>query len=585
MTDTNDQKYLLQQNPWYQASAGSAIVSGVFAGIVLTLLLIQTYHIRWTDPKQTDKLAALRKSYQSGPADEILAEEIRQKDTRQRRAQYARLQFVHRGSVLFVFWLAAFVGSLTWMRSFRQKLPHPVRQTDLSIRQIQFADRSRLAVAMALTLLGGGGLFVALRPGQPPTSGAAEQEFATGQAEDRPVFASWEQMKQNWPVFRGPEGSGVCPFEKIPTQWDGPSGQNIRWKTAVPLSGHNSPIVWDKRVFLTGASEKKQQIFCFDADNGSLLWNGDVPVSTDPQRKEMSILEETGYAASTAATNGAYVAAIFADGQVGCFDLTGKRQWVCSLGVPASAYGYAASLTVYEDRLIIQMDQDYEPGASKLIALDITSGKTLWQTERPVPNSWSSPTVVQLNGRAQILASGSPWVIGYDPADGKELWRVECLGGDVAPTQVVSQGKVFAVEPYTHLVAIDPAAPSEEGTPGRLLWAAEGSIPDISSPIVSEQLVWTLDTGGTLGCYDIRDGSKVYAQDLDAMFQASGSLVDQILYLQSTKGKMILLKAGSVFEKVAENELGEEIFASAAFAPGRIYLRGTHHLYCIETKL
>ena len=109
MTDTNDQKYLLQQNPWYQASAGSAIVSGVFAGIVLTLLLIQTYHIRWTDPKQTTNWPPA-KSYQSGRR---MKSWLNPPEGYPTAAQYARLQFVHRGSVLFVFWLAAFVGSLT----------------------------------------------------------------------------------------------------------------------------------------------------------------------------------------------------------------------------------------------------------------------------------------------------------------------------------------------------------------------------------------------------------------------------------------------------------------------------------------
>jgi outer membrane protein assembly factor BamB len=298
----------------------------------------------------------------------------------------------------------------------------------------------------------------------------------------------------------------------------------------------------------------------------------------------MSIMEETGYAASTAATNGVYIAAIFADGQTGCFDLEGSQIWIRSLGIPASAYGYASSLTVYEDRLIIQMDQDYEPGRSKLIALDMKTGKTLWETDRPVPNSWTSPTVVQMGGRMQILTSGSPWVMGYDPADGKELWRVECLGGDVAPTQVAAEGKVFAVEPYSKLVAIDPAATADGGTAGRVVWTAEGSIPDICSPITNGQLVWTLDTGGTLGCYDVRDGSKVYAQNLEAMFQASPSLAGDTLYLLSTKGKMVILKAGRTVEKMRENELGEATYASPAFGSGRIYLRGIRHLYCIETK-
>jgi hypothetical protein len=256
MIQTSEQKFLLQQNPWYQAAVGSMIVSAVFAVIILTLLLVHTYHIKVTDPKRAEKLAALRKSYQSGPADETAVEEIRRMDTRQRRTQFARVQFVRRGVVLFVVWLAVFVGSLTWMGSFQPVLPHPGPQGDLTVGQVQGASRSRMALTVILVLLGGGGLFLALRPGEPPAPGTAVEEPAPGPKEVKPAFASWEQTKENWPVFRGAEGGGICPFEKIPTEWDGPSGKNIRWKTSVPLPGHNSPIVWGNRIFLTGPQRK-----------------------------------------------------------------------------------------------------------------------------------------------------------------------------------------------------------------------------------------------------------------------------------------------------------------------------------------
>lgn len=584
MSESSEQRFLLQQNPWYQAAVGSVIVSAVFVVIIFVLLLVQTYHTKVTDPKRADKLAALRQSYQSGPADEAQAQEIRTMDARQRRAQHARMQFVQRGVVLFVGSLAVFVGSLCWVRSFRTEVPHPQAEGDLSARQVQLAWQARMAVTVVLVLLGGAGLFLTMRSSEPPSSETTGEISAAEEAKALPVFASWEQMNQNWPAFRGPEGGGLCPFENIPTEWDGSSGKNIRWKTAVPLPGHNSPILWENRVFLTGASEDKHQVYCFDADSGTLLWAGDVPISTDPEREDMNIMEDTGYAASTAATNGASVAAIFADGQAGCFDLEGRQQWVRSMGIPHSAYGYASSLAAWEDRLIIQMDQDYEPGTSKLIALDMATGKTLWQTDRPVPNSWTSPTVVSLGGRMQILTSGSPWVIGYDPENGQELWRVECLSGDVAPTQIAANGKVFAVEPYTNLIAIDPAVSSADGTAGSILWKAEGSMPDICSPISDGRLVWTLDTEGVLGCYDILDGSRVYTEDLDGVFQASPSLAGGTLYVLTTKGKMMLLKADRTFEKRSEQELGEEIYASPAFAPGRIYLRGIHHLYCIQTQ-
>ncbi len=579
MPDSTEQKFLLRQNPWYQAAVGSAIVSAVFVGVIAVLLAVQTYHLKGTDSRRTAKLEMLRRQYQSAPADEALAGEIRDFDARLRRDQFARLQFVKRGVVLLTASLAVLVGTLYWLGSFARRLPHPEPPGDLSPQQVARAMQTRTAVTLTLVIMGAAGLYMAMRTSEPPAAAPAAEEAAAAQepAAPPPAFASWQQMQRNWPVFRGPEGAGICRFEKIPTEWDGPSGKNIRWKTAIPLPGHNSPIVWEDRIFLTGASEDSRQVYCFDADTGSLLWTGTVPISSSPDREDMYIMEDTGYAASTAAVNGAYVAAIFADGQVGCFDLEGRRQWVRSLGVPNSAYGYASSLAAWEDKLIIQFDQDYEPGRSKLMALDFAAGTTVWQTDRPVPNSWTTPTVVRLGDRMQILTSGSPWVIGYDPANGSELWRVECLGGDVAPTQIVAGGRVLVIEPYTKLAAVDPAA-------GQVLWEAGGSLPDICSPLSDGRLVWTLSSEGTLSGYDIIDGSRLYAEELDGFFMASPSLIGDMLMLVGMKGRTLWIRAGRAFEMISECELGEEIFASPAFHPGRIYLRGTNHLYCIESQ-
>jgi outer membrane protein assembly factor BamB len=103
-----------------------------------------------------------------------------------------------------------------------------------------------------------------------------------------------DQMEAQWPTFRGPGGLGVCRFGAIPTEWDAASGKNILWKTPVPLEGNSSPVVWDKRIFVTGAAEDRQTIFCYDAETGKLLWSGDVAVSDDPARAELSIMEDTG---------------------------------------------------------------------------------------------------------------------------------------------------------------------------------------------------------------------------------------------------------------------------------------------------
>jgi outer membrane protein assembly factor BamB len=582
MNSRTESKYLLPQNPHYQAAVSSLIVSAVFWVLTGFLLAVQFYHLKVTDERRSRKLEALRHVFQTSGPDEALTEEIRQLDARFRRDHLARLQFLHRGSGLFILFGAVLIATILWVRSFHKPLPHPGPLDDRTALAVQTARKARWAVSAVLVCLGSGALFWSF---QSSSTSQPRDGQAQGTSEPSPAFASWEEMKLNWSVFRGPQGAGICPFDNIPTEWDGTSGKNIRWKVPVELPGHNSPIVWGDRIFLTGADANRQVVYCFRADDGALLWTGQVPLAPADQREEMTIMEDTGYAASTAAVNGVFVAAIFADGQAACFDFDGRNRWVRSLGVPASAYGYASSLTVFENRLIIQLDQDYEPGRSKLMALDIETGKTLWEHPRPVPNSWTSPTVVELAGRMQILTSGSPWVIAYDASDGSELWRLDCLSGDVAPTQIAAAGLVVVVEPYTAVKAVRPPQPDSQTQEAQLLWSTEGSIPDICSPVSDGHLVWTLDTEGTLECFDLQDGSRLYSQDLQAMFQASPSLANGTLYLLSTKGRMMLVKASKTFEQIGQNELPEETFtASPAFGPGRIYLRGSRHLYCIENQ-
>ena len=125
-----------------------------------------------------------------------------------------------------------------------------------------------------------------------------------------------------------------------------------------------------------------------------------------------------------------------------------------------------------------------------------------------VPNSWTSPTVVQVGDSPQILTSGSPWVIAYDPSDGRELYRATCLGGDVAPTQIFADGKILAIEPYNSIVAIRTDQADGDITNTHLAWRSSGDMPDICSPVSNGSLVWTLSTSGSLTAFNVTDGNE-----------------------------------------------------------------------------
>jgi outer membrane protein assembly factor BamB len=338
-------------------------------------------------------------------------------------------------------------------------------------------------------------------------------------------------------------------------------------------------------VFLSGGDPNGLQVYCFDAASGALLWTGDVTRAVPKEGEEpFEPMEDTGFCASTVATNGRHVCAIFATGDVGCFDFNGRKIWEKSLGLPDSSYSYASSLAMYRNLLLIQYDQGgIEDGLSALMALDTFSGNVIWQTKRPVGNSWSSPVAVSIGDQVQVITCADPWVIAYEPAKGTELWRAKCLAGDIAPSPIYSNGLVFAIEPYSKMVAIR-AGGQGDVTKTHIAWSMEDGGPDICSPLSNGEVVFLLATEGLLSCYNASDGKKLWEHDFLEYFYASPSLVGDKVYLLSEKGAMFIIQAGSEYKQLAKCALGEECHASPAFADGRIFIRGVQNLYCIGNR-
>ena len=171
----------------------------------------------------------------------------------------------------------------------------------------------------------------------------------------------------------------------------------------------------------------------------------------------------------------------------------------------------------------MQYDQgDAEDGKSELIALDIASGAIVWQTQRPVANSWSSPVVVRIEGRDTIVTSADPWVIAYDPVAGTELWRAECLEGDGAPSATYAAGRVIAGNTGSIMAAIRPDGTGNVTKNKKILmWEFEDDIPDICTPVGDDKYVYMVTSDGLITCLDVRTGKKVYDKDLEMSIVAS----------------------------------------------------------------
>jgi outer membrane protein assembly factor BamB len=284
------------------------------------------------------------------------------------------------------------------------------------------------------------------------------------------------------------------------------------------------------------------------------------------------------------ATDGRRVFAIFANGDLAAFDFEGKIAWSKSLGLPDSHYGYSSSLAMYKNLLLVQYDQGFDKDpASKILAFDSASGEIAWQTERKVPNSWASPIVIRAGERDQVVTVANPWVIAYHPADGKELWRANCLRGDIGPSPAFAANKIFVANDGAKLSAIP--ADSEGDVSKKILWQGEDGMPDTCSVLANEQFVLLFDSGATLNCYDAEKGDLLWDESFDDPACSSPSFVGKRVYIFATKGKCLVVEpTKEKCERIAENDLGEECVSSPAFQNGCFYLRAKDHLFCIGEK-
>lgn len=564
-------QYVKATISWYHCAVATAVLSAVFSIVVLAFLLLNFGRSRMVGTAEETELENLRSEIRNKPDDEQLLSRIRQFDLQFRAQRIRALDRSLKGSYLLLSGVVVFIISLRSAIEFKKKPPAPQSGIDQLKEQATNAKFARWAVTGGLAVLALGSLFMATR---------SRIDFAKSGAAGTNVY-TMDDIAKNWASFRGSNGAGVSSYTNVPSRWNGKASEGILWKTRIPLPGNNSPVVWGDRVFLSGADPNNRQVFCFDTSTGGLLWKGDVLGLTKSNEEPLEMMKETGYAAPTVATNGRHVCAIFPTGDIGCFDFKGRKVWEVNMGRPDSSYGYASSLAMYKNLLLIQYDQGgVEDEKSKLIALDGFSGRIVWQTKRPVGNSWSSPIVASIGEQFQVITCADPWVIGYNPADGAELWRANCLSGDIAPSPVYANGLVFVIEPYSKLVAIKPDGKGDV-TKTHIAWINEEGGPDICSPVSNGEYVFLLATEGLLVCYNVSDGKKLWEKDLQEYFLASPSLVGNNLYLLSEKGVMFIAEAGSEYKEIAKCELGEKCHASPAFTDGRIYIRGIENLYCI----
>lgn len=583
---------------WSTACLRIAAVAGAFTLVLGALLLFNSTRLYTTDDGkvrlvEANELLPLKSILRHDPKNEQLKEQIRLRDQQLRTEYFRREQLASRGGWLLVAGAIVFIATLQLgLHLRRPRFPMPTLSPTPPDPAKAAAISGR---AVAGTILALAGLSTALVIGvtprwEKPVSEPSPDQKSTikiqkSDSPDPDWFPTPEEIKANWPRFRGPGGLATATIPDLPPSWNGESGENILWKSEVPLPGENSPLVWGDHLYLTGATDKKREIYCLDTKDGKLLWTTPISTPQGSAAEAPEILDETGFAASTAVTDGRRVFAIFANGDVGGVAADGTLLWTRHLGVPDNIYGHATSLIMWHNRVIIVYDQgDGEKPLSKILALDAATGKDAWSTPRPVPNSWVTPIIIEVDGKPQIITGADPWVIAYKPEDGTEIWRAKLLSGDVAPSPAFAGGLLFFANDGAYAATIRPDGTGDV-TETHVVWQwDDGDLPDMCSLLGDGERFYLL-VFGRLHAFEATTGKYLWEHDLETEVQASPSLINGQIWILTDEGETIIGNAtNDGFKETARHPIGEHCGASHAFAPGRVYIRSREHIFCIGNK-
>jgi outer membrane protein assembly factor BamB len=552
---------------YYHGAKGVAMGAAVFSFVLCILIIINYFQVHAVDPLNSRVLNRLMEKLEENPGDQVIKDEIRALDLLARKAYFTSQWQLRTGGFMLLGGIIVLLIALKIMGSLRQVLPKPGKNPAPDGWWIAPA-RARKWIAISGTFLLVFTLVLALL-----THSQLIRDDLFAQSPKAPTA---EDFYKNWPNFRGPGGNGTAATDKAPVSWDGKSGEGIKWKVEVPMQGFSSPVVWEDHIFLTGADEKKREVYCFDAGTGRLIWQREVTDIPGGTKDAPQVHDDTGYAASSTATNGRYVYAIFATGDLVCFDIKGNRIWAQSMGLPDNHYGHASSLMVYENLLIVQYDQNEN---ARLLALEVSTGDTVWRVQRS-KISWSSPICVNTGSRLELILTNSESVDSYDPITGVKLWGEKCLGGEMGPSAAFADGMVFAANDYAAAVGIrigqkqgDPAA--------KVVWKWDENLPDTASPVATDKYVFLATSTAFIICLDAKTGKMLWEQEFSDGFYASPILVGDRVYALDLQGVMHIFKADKAYQSIAESKLGEPSSCTPAILDGRMFVRGDKYLYSI----
>jgi outer membrane protein assembly factor BamB len=449
---------------------------------------------------------------------------------------------------------------------------------------------------------------------------------------------------QNWPQWRGPLQNGVAPSADPPVSWS--ETNNIKWKVKIPGGGSATPIIWDNLVFVQtaiptgkkveaappsspagdapappaggppppprdgtngapprppggpgggrgrgGFGQKPTEFYqfsvlCLDRQTGKVLWQR---VAREEVPHEGVMQNEGTYASPSGLTDGKRLYAYFGSRGLYCYDMSGNLQWNQDLGKMriAMTFGEGSSPALYQDSLIINWDNE---NGSFITALDKNTGKTLWKESRDEHTAWSTPIVVEYDGKPQIITTATGKIRSYDPATGKIIWECGGLTRNVIPSPVADSSMVYCMSGFmgNSLLAIRLGRTGDLTDTDAIAWTHKKSTPYVPSPLLyGDKLYFYANNNAVLSCLNTKSGEPLFdAERVEGLSNVYASPVGASghIYLAGRNGTTVILKESDKFEVLATNQLDEKFDASPAAVGKELFLRGRQSLYCIAEK-
>jgi outer membrane protein assembly factor BamB len=556
-------KWQISDQTIYGIARGVFIVAASFSLIVCILMLANYLQSKALDPINNQPLETLLKKLEEDAGNVELREQIRAIDLISRKAIFVNQWQLKTGAYLLLGGVIVLLIALKTMDSMQQKLPLPEGVLDEQHSWFASTKARQWIAGLGMFLFGTALIFAML----------SYNELSGYDADMPDAESTPEDFLRNWSNFRGPGGNGVAQSENPPVSWNNESGEGIKWKVSVPKPGFNSPIVWEDRVFLSGGDKESLEVYCFDTESGTLLWRKPLNNPDSNSSKGFKPFQDTGYAAPTMTTNGRYVYAIFATGQLACFDFSGNQIWIQDLGIPDNHYGHSSSLLAYENLLIVQYDQSTD---ARLLALDAVTGNTVWRVNRDII-SWSSPICVNTGNQMELIVTNSEFVHSYDPITGVKLWEIKCLSGEHGPSPAFADGMVVVANEYSSATGIRLG---EEGA--EAVWEYVFELPDASSPLATDKYVFLPTSYGIIACLDAKTGEALWDHKFDNGFYASPILAGNLVYALDFAGIMHIFEADKKFKSIGSYAVGEKSNCTPAIVGDNIYIRTENSLLCID---